>query len=172
MQEYKLTNKLIKHLYSSDYYPIKRSFGKTLQTCNINAIIAYRNLADLSLNANQREIEFLLAGLCFYTNSPNKEITKHVTYETLLKRLAATEAKQENKPRTAEIENFLKLRLDNKGYFQKKFATLTNKVITVLDKNETIDFDELFNDLSRWDKDNNVKLKWAMTIANVKKEDN
>ena len=111
-------------------------------------------------------------GLCYNSIKPNSVTDKtRINFETLLKRLTFID-KDKSKPRTAEIENFLKLRIDNNGYFAKKFVSLSKKVIPMLNPNEIINYEQLLDDLKHWNNGNIVKIRWAMTIANIEQEEN
>lgn len=142
------------YLNSPSYYPIRRSFGQTLQTCSMDALIAYTKLSQ-NKNPVDQNIEFLVAGLCYNAERPNQERTIWVRFEDVLARL--------NRPE--EIEKFLKLRYDNDGYFAKRFYSLSKKVIPLLQPYEHFDYAKLLNDLKFWNIDNSVKMKWAMAIA-------
>ena len=151
---------LLYNLQTSCYYPIKRSFGKTLQNCDMNALIAYTKLSK-SKDPIEQNIEFLVAGLCYNTMKPNDITDKTlVNFETILKRLN----------REVEVENFLKLRYDNDGYFTKRFYILAKKAIPLVNSNERINYEQLIVDLLNWNKNNNVKIRWAMSIVNLNEE--
>ena len=162
--------RLLGNIHSDIYYPIKRSFGQTLATCNLNALIAYTKLSDTK-NSTKQNKEFLVAGLCYNTlraDATNLPGT-YVKFEQLLKRLVSTN-KNANDPRKKEIERFLQLRYDDNGYFAKRFYTLAKRLIPLLNNNETFDYISLLYDLENWDKDNKVKMKWAMAIVNLTNE--
>lgn len=169
-----LVKQMLNNISSSNYYPIKRSFGHTLENCNIDAVISYSKIAD-SKNCSlfEQNIEFLVIGLCYISNKPNVSINDktRINFETLLKRLVSTD-KDKSKPRTGEVENFLKLRFDTNGYFNKKFASLVKKANTMLNSNEILNYEQLLDDLKNWNNGNNVKIRWAMTIANIEMEEN
>ena len=142
------------YLHSSSYYPIKRSFGQTLQSCDMDALIAYTKLSK-NKNPVEQNIEFLVAGLCYNVTKPDQERHTYVRFEDVLARLNRTE----------EIERFLKLRYDNDGYFAKRFYSLAKKVIPLLGPDEQFNYTKLRNDLKNWNLNNNVKMQWAMAIA-------
>lgn len=152
--------RLLTNLRTSCYYPIKRSFGKTLQNCDMTSLIAYTKLSK-SKDPIEQNIEFLVAGLCYNSMKPDSNIgTNLVNYETVLKRLN----------REVEVENFLKLRYDNEGYFAKRFYTLSKKVIPLLGTNERFNYEQLVEDLLNWNKNNNAKIRWAMSIVDFNNE--
>lgn len=153
--------RLLKNINSSNYFPIKRSFGHTLENCNVDAIIAYSKISqNKTTNQHDRNVEFLVSGLCYMTQKPNKSIENKnvVNFETLLKRL--------NRP--GEVENFLKLRYDANGYFHKRFYIIAKKAITCIYPNEIINYSQLIDDLKYWN--NTIKIRWAMTIVNIENE--
>ena len=150
----KFFSNMLGYSNTSSYFPIKRSFGQTLQSCDMDALIAYTKLSQ-NKNPVEQNIEFLIAGLCYNTIRPGFDRTIYVKFEDVLARL--------NRP--DEIEKFLKLRYDNEGYFAKRFYTLARKVIPLLQPYEQFDYIRLFKDLKYWNFDNNVKMKWAMAIA-------
>lgn len=171
-----MDNNVIKNLLSSisssSYYPIKRSFGQTINNCSIDTIIAFSKIANKNNNDIEQNAEFLIAGLCYNTLKPESKINEtKVNFETLLKRLAATD-KDKSKPRTSEIENFLKLKFDTTGYFNKRFVSLAKKTIPMINQNEIINYEQLLHDFKNWDKNNTVKIRWAITIANIEMEEN
>ena len=148
--------RMLGNIYSASYYPIKRSFGQTLQTCPIDALIAYSKLSKTK-NRTQQNIEFLVAGLCYNTIKPDQNRPTFVRFETVLRRLN----------REKDIENFLKLRYDDTGYFANRFMSLAKKVIPLLSPNEQFDYIHLISDLVDWNKNNNTKMRWAMSILNL-----
>ena len=150
----KFFSNMLGYSKSPNYYPIKRSFGQTLQSCDMDALIAYTKLSQ-NKNPIEQNIEFLIAGLCYNTIKPDQDRLTYVRFEDVLARLHRPE----------EIEKFLKLRYDNEGYFAKRFYTLSRKVIPLLQPNEQFDYIKLFKDLKYWNNDNSVKMKWAMSIA-------
>lgn len=171
MDSVQLTKQMLSKINSSSYYPIRRSFSQTLNTCNIDAVIAYSKISDTKNDLFSQNIEFLVCGLCYNVNKPTESFDKtRVNFETLLKRLAATD-KEKSKPRTTEIENFLRLRLDNNGYFHKRFAIVAKKAISFIAPNEIINYEQLINDLKSWNNGNTTKLRWAMTIASIETEE-
>ena len=155
--------------YNDYYYPIKRSFGRTLNSCNLDATIAYANLSDTKNPVRQNK-EFMVAGLCYNISNVSDNLS-FVKFEDLLKRMVAAD-KSTGKPRKKEVEKFLQLRYDNNGYFAKRFYTIANKAILYLHHNETVDFIKLLDDLEHWDEGNTVKLRWAMTVANITENNN
>ena len=173
MNNAQLVKQILNNISGPNYFSIKRSFGKTLENCNIDAVIAYSKIADSKNDSSfDRNIEFLVMGLCYNSIKPNSVTDKtRINFETLLKRLTFID-KDKSKPRTAEIENFLTLRIDNNGYFAKKFVSLSKKVIPMLNPNEIINYEQLLDDLKHWNNGNIVKIRWAMTIANIEQEEN
>lgn len=172
MDSNQLTKQMLSKINSSSYYPIKRSFSQTLDTCNIDAVIAYSKISDTKDNLCTQNIEFLVCGLCYNVNKPTDSFNKtKINFETLLKRLVATD-KEKSKPRTAEVENFLRLRLDDNGYFHKRFAIIAKKAVSFVAPNEIINYEQLIDDLKSWNSGNTTKLRWAMTITNIKMEEN
>ena len=150
-------NKLMfKNINSSCYYPIRRSFGQTLQSCNMDALIAYTKLSN-NKNPIEQNIEFLIAGLCYNVNKPGQVRDKFIKFEDILKRLN----------RNDEVEQFLKLRYDNTGYFAKRFYILAKKTIPLLQSHEQFDYAQLIRDFKYWNINNNAKMRWAMTIVNL-----
>lgn len=155
-------NKLMfANINTSCYYPIRRSFGQTLQSCDIDAVIAYTKLSN-NKNRIEQNIEFLLAGLCYNVTKQGQQRSTYIRFEDVLKRL-----NREN-----EIENFLKLRYDNTGYFAKRFYTLAKKVIPLLESTEQFDYIQLYKDLKYWNYNNSVKMRWAMAIVNFDNNEN
>jgi hypothetical protein len=156
--------------YSDYYYPIKRSFGQTLNTCPMDAVIAYANISTTKNPVIQNK-EFLVAGLCYnvaHTTTYDKDDVKYVKIEQLLHRLV-----MKDETRKKEISKFLQLTYDNNGYFSKVFYTLCKKLIPLLHSNEQIDYINLLNDLIYWDNGVQVKMRWAMaTVFNEKEENN
>lgn len=150
----KFFSNMLGYSRSPSYYPIKRSFGQTLQSCDMEALIAYTKLSQ-NKNSIEQNIEFLIAGLCYNTIRPDQDRTVYVKFEDVLARL--------NRP--DEIEKFLKLRYDNEGYFAKRFYALAKKAISALQPFEQFDYIGLFRDLKYWNLNNNAKMKWAMAIA-------
>lgn len=173
MDSAQLMKQMLKKLNSSSYYPIRRSFSQTLNSCNIDAVIAFSKISDTKDNFLEQNIEFLVCGLCYNANKQNTDLSNktRVNFETLLKRLIATD-KEKSKPRTAEIENFLRSRLDTNGYFNKKFMSLAKKAIPFINANEIINYEALLDDLKSWNNGNTTKLRWAMTITNIELEEN
>ena len=47
--------------------------------------------------------------------------------------------------------------------FSKK--RLSKKIIPLLDTNERFNYEQLVEDLLNWNKNNNVKIRWAMAIV-------
>lgn len=158
---------LFKCIHTASYYPIKRSFGKTLQTCNVDAIIAYAKISDCSRLFDQN-IEFLIAGLCYTTFKQyhNYNITKYTNFEEVLRRLYLSGTDSTKKL----IESFLKLKTNNIEYFCKNFASLSKKVIPLLHNNESFNYTQLLFDLKNWNS-NKIKLKWATKIINTESEE-
>lgn len=150
--------------YVPYYYPIKRSFGQTIESCSLEAVIAYTNLSDTKNRVMQNK-EFIVAGLCY--NISNQTSTTFVKFEELLRRMVKADL---NGTRKKEVENFLKLHYDDNGYFTKRFYSIAKKVISYLNSTETIDFISLLWDLDKWDDGNAVKMRWAMTIVNLKED--
>ena len=144
---------------SDCYYPIRRSFGQTLQNCDMDALIAYTKLSD-NKNQFEQNIEFLLAGLCYNINKPHQIRNKYIKFEQLLERL--------NRPE--EVEDFLKLRYDDNGYFAKRFYTLAKKAIPLLHSDEQIEYNQLFKDFKYWNINNHSKMRWAMTVVKFEDE--
>lgn len=159
MNDFNFCKSMLGHLNSPGYYPIRRAFGQTLKNCSMDAVIAYSKISNTTSETYQN-IEFLVAGLCYNAMKPNTEINKYVKFEEVLKRLN----------REDEISNFLKIRYDNTGYFAKRFMSLAKKTIPLLYSNETFDYNQLIIDLFNWNKNNSVKLRWAMTITNIEEE--
>ena len=152
---------------SEGYYPIRRSFGQTLQNCDMDALLAYTKLSD-NKNKIEQNIEFLIAGLCYNINKPNQIRDKYINFEDILKRLADSDPKNEN--RSKEIEDFLKLKYDNNGYFSRRFYILSKKLIPFLHNDEQINYTQLFKDLKYWNFNNNTQMKWAMAIVKFDEE--
>ena len=150
----KFFSNMLGYSNSPSYYPIKRSFGQTLQTCDMDALIAYTKLSQ-NKNPIDQNIEFLIAGLCYNSIRPGQERPTYVRFEDVLARIHRPE----------EIEKFLKLRYDNDGYFAKRFYTLARKAIACLQSFEQFDYIKLYKDLKYWNDNNSVKMKWAMAIA-------
>ena len=161
MQIESFNKRMFNNIYSSCYYPIKRSFGQTLQSCNMDAVIAYTKISN-NKNPIEQNIEFLIAGLCYNVIKPDQQRLTFTKFEDVLSRL----------DRETEIENFLKLRYDNTGYFAKRFYSLAMKAIGCLYQNEQFDYISLLNDLKYWNNGNSVKMKWAMAIVKFNDEEN
>lgn len=155
----KFFSNMLGYANSSSYYPIKRSFGQTLQTCDMESLIAYTKLSQ-NKNPVEQNIEFLIAGLCYNSIKPGQERPTYVRFEDVLARL--------NRP--DEVEKFLKLRYDNDGYFAKRFYTLARKAIPLLQPFEQFDYIKLYKDLKYWNVNNSAKMKWAMAIARANYE--
>ena len=147
--------RMFAQINSNSYYPIKHAFGQTLQSCNIDALIAYTKLSD-NKNRFEQNIEFLIAGLCYNVTKPNQTRSTYINFEQVLKRL----------DRNNEVEAFLKLKYDDFGYFAKRFYILAKKVIPLLHSDEQFNYTQLFYDLKYWNLNNHAKMRWAMAIAN------
>lgn len=153
--------------HSDYYYPIRRSFGQTLNTCQMDALIAYTNISTTKNPIIQNK-EFLVAGLCYnVAHKASGDPEQYVKIEKLLYRLVV-----KDETRKKEIEKFLQLTYDNDGYFSKVFYTLCKKLIPLLQPYEQIDYISLLNDLIYWDKGIEVKMRWAMAIAFINNENN
>lgn len=165
MDNSQFTTLLIENVNSGNYYAIKRSFGQTLDNCDINALIAFTKISqDANTSLTDRNVEFLVAGLCYNTMKQNSSYnTNRVSYETVLRRLY--KSKDSTDSIRGSIENLLKLRYDQNGYFNKKFVSLSKKVIPLLRSNESFNYSELLEDLKNWNNGNRVKLKWAKALV-------
>ena len=164
MNNTEFSKSLFTNINSTSYYPIKRSFGHTLQTCDINAVIAYAKIAQNNelYKITERNVEFIVSGLCYNVHKQYQDGERHYTrYEDVLKRLYISGTDSTKK----SIENFLKLKFDDGIYFSKKFASLSKKLIALLYPNETFDFIKLLHDLKYWDYNNDIKLKWATALV-------
>ena len=165
MEINKFISNMFANINTATYYPIKRSFGKTLETCPIDALLAFTKMSqDANSSMNVRNAEFLVAGLCYNTirQYSNEERTL-VPFEAVLRRLY-------NNPNTTDsmkssIESFLSLSITDNGYFQDKFVTLSKKVIPYLSANEMFNFTSLLNDLIKWNDGNLIRLKWAKALV-------
>ena len=166
MDNVSLEKSILANLSTANYYPLKRAFGCPYdEKRNIDALIAFFKVSDArDTDSKRRNAEFLTIGLCYNAMRPGQKFgTKKIRFENLLSRLTIDEP--DSKPRTREIESFLKLEFGDDGQFQKRFAKLAKKAIPLLHPNEMIDYEHLLYDLKKWNDDINIKIRWAMSVV-------
>ena len=145
---------------SSEYYPIRRSFGQSLDTCQIEALISYSKLMEPETPRWEQEFEFLVAGLCYNAEKQgNKSSDKRVPFEKILRLLYINSSDSGKKT----ITKFLSMRYSNTAYFNKTFASLARRALPYAG-NQRIDYYSLLKDLKNWNS-NNTRMKWASTIC-------
>ena len=164
MANSKFIDTLLQNINGSSYYAVRRSFGQTVDSCNIDSLLAFmRLIPDAKVPKSYLNIEFLVAGLCYNSLRPGMTYLgkNKISFETLLRRLYNTASDSGKR----SIENFMKLRIDDRGYFHKRFMSITRKALPMLRPNEVINYDELISDLVDWDKNNTVKIKWSKILV-------
>lgn len=174
---YKDENEFIKSLYkelnSNNYYPIKRAFGKTLETCEMSSLIAYTKVSKNNhiYNTLERNAEFLVAGLCYTIEKPTYEHTEkqRIPFEVLMNRMYNSNTTDSIK---GNLEKLINLDQDNMEYFCDIFRSTAKRVIPFLGKNQTIDYSKLLYDIKHWN-NRKVRMRWATAlIDNKSKEEN
>lgn len=160
-----MSNISLNKINSQDYYRIRRTFGKTINSCSTRELLSFMRFRNSNgFSSKTLDAEFLASGL--YCNSVKLSCNvfnkTKIPFEELLRRFYVTTTDSGK----STIENFMNLRFNSNGYFQKRFVSITKKVIPFLKPNEIIDFEELISDLSNWDNSNKVKIKWAKTLVN------
>jgi len=167
----RFTRALIHNSILPGYFPIKRSFGQSLENCKVDAVLAYIKFANSKAPAVQN-LEFLLAGLCYTCHSQGtlRDTMTLISFEEVLRRMVLTERKLMNTnsenpgPREREITQFLKLKTDDVNYFAKKFYSLAKKTFDFLEPNECFDYDQLLYHLRFWNQNNKSQMRWAYKI--------
>lgn len=149
------------------YYQIRRAFGLTFDACPISTALSICNIFNKNVigyvaSAEDRNIELLVTGLCYTVedfNSQTRDLST-VRFEVLLQRLY----RQASDTGKNEIKKFLDKRLDTNGYFSKTFAYIAKKALKYKQPNERIDYAQLLDDLSNWNK-RTTRVFWAKRIA-------
>lgn len=172
---YKKENEFIKSLYkdlnSNNYYPIKRSFGKTLENCEISSLIAYTKVSKNNhiYNTLERNSEFLVAGLFYNIERPSYEYIEKqkIPFELLMNKLYNSNTTNSTKK---NLEKLINLEQDNMEYFCNIFRITAEKVLPFLQKNQTVDFSKLLYDIKHWN-NRTVRMRWATALIDNKPQE-
>lgn len=138
-----------------DSYIIKRSYGNTIESTDLKAVIAFMNV----MHRKPTNEDFLMAGM-YYTYHNTGELTKNIIpFETLLSKLYKDSVDSTKR----KIETFLQLSINESKRFAKLFRYMT-EIISRKYGLYTIDYFKLYKDFYRWDKYDDIRKKWAMAV--------
>lgn len=145
-------------------YPLKRSFGRTLESCDIRTVLAYAQMTtEQERDKDKREAEFLVAGLLTSTEKMDdgiKATANRITYQKLLARLLSDVPQSEK-----NIERLLNENVGADGVFSSLFSRLHKRAVNYLYQNEQIDYKRLLDDLRAWNNSKRIRVNWALDIT-------